>query len=83
MVVHHLSLHGLRKVLDLGHAYSVCHPNEFFMDVLERTLHIHTYDVVTPPHPMMMRETIQTSRTIICIYMTKYQFMSSHKNMSF
>ena len=78
-----MALHGLRKVLDLHHGYSVCQSHEVGMNALECPLCIHTHDVVSSSPPSMIRETIRSLWSNICIHMTYCHYVSSPQNMYF
>ena len=70
---HHLILDGLRQVLKLRHGYSICQPHKFCVDALERSLYIHTHDVISSSPLFMMREAL---KDIMVLHMHTYDRMS-------
>ena len=48
----YLALHGLRKVLNLHHGYSMCQSQEVGMNSLEHPLRIHTRNVISSFPPL-------------------------------
>ena len=79
----HLMLHGLRKVLNLCHGYSLCQSNEVRVDALERPLQIRTHDIITSSPPSMMRKSIRPLWSYIFIYMIDCHYVSSHQKHVF
>ena len=80
---HHLTLHGLRQVLDLRHGYPMCQLHEVDMNALEHLLHMHTCNFISSSPPSMMREAFRPPWSSICIHMIGCHYVLSHKNMSF
>ena len=67
---YYLPLHHLRQVLDLHHGHPVRQMDKVCMDVLKHLFRIHTQYIITYSPSKMLRETVQSSRTNICMYMT-------------
>ena len=76
---HHLTLHGLRQVLDLRHGYPVCQLHEVGMNGLERSLCIHTHNIISSSPPSIMREAFRPSWSYICTHMIGCHYVLSCK----
>ena len=80
---HHLSLHGLRQVLELRHGNSMIQSYEVGMNALERSLRIRTCDVI--PSSLSIYD-VGSSLVAVVPHMHmngRCHYVLSRKNMSF
>src|SRR5713101_7030606 len=66
---HHLTLHGLRQVLDLHHGNSMSQSHKVGMNALECSLRIHTRDFISYSPLSMTREALWPPWFHICTQM--------------